>query len=326
VEYRQLGQTPVTISRIGFGCGPASGYDYGPMDEAEWKLAVQAALDEGINFFDVADVYGLGRVEELLSEALGDRRHDVLIATKCGLVWDQQGRVHRDLGRKTVLRALEASLRRLRIDAIPLYQIHWPDPATPIEETMETLALCQDQGKIQFLGVSNFSLGLLQRAHSIRRLESQQIAFNLLCREPEGEIFPWCDSARISILAHSGLARGLLAGRRALGNEFGVMDTRRNSAYFSNQGRTEKQRLLGAIRLLSEKLDRPFPSVAIRWVLDNRQVSSVLVGIKNRKQVAENLQALDWHLAPYDRDLLGELSASCPGGLAGTPAHGALNH
>jgi aryl-alcohol dehydrogenase-like predicted oxidoreductase len=322
MEYRQLGQTPVSISRIGFGCGPASGYDCGPVDEAEWKSAVRVALDNGVNFFDVADVYGLGRVEELLSEALGEKRHDVVVATKCGLTWNPQGKVHRDLSKGAVLRAVEASLRRLRVDTIPLYQIHWPDPATPIEETIETLAICQGQGKFQFLGVSNFSLDQARQIHSFLPIASQQVAFNLLCRESEAEMFSWCAASQVSVLAHSGLARGLLAGRLPIGNEFDVMDTRRNSPYFLNQGRTEKQQLLDAVRLLSEKLDKPFPSVAIRWILDNPQVSAVLVGVKNPEQMVENLQALDWRLAPQDRDFLSELSALCPGGLAGTPAHG----
>ena len=150
MEYRRLGKTPISISRIGFGGGPAGGYDYGPVDEGEWRSAVHAALDSGINFFDVANVYGLGRVEELLSLALGERRHDVVIATKCGLVWDRSRKVHRDLRKRTVMQSIEASLRRLRVDTISLYQIHWPDPATPIEETMETLAVVGSKVNFNF--------------------------------------------------------------------------------------------------------------------------------------------------------------------------------
>lgn len=324
MEYRRLGRTKISVSRIAFGCGAASGYDYGPVDEAEWTAAVKAALDRGVNFFDVAAVYGLGRAEELLSRALGEKRHDVVVTTKCGMVWDQRGKVRRDLSRPSVLRALEGSLQRLRIDTIPLYQIHWPDPATPIEETLETLSLCQKQGKIQHWGVSNFSLDLLRRTYQLLPFESEQVAFNLFCREPEEEVFPWCCSAQVSVLAHSGLARGLLAGRLSLGTRFDTTDSRRNSPYFSEQGRSKKQPLLDAIRLLSKRIGRSFPSVAIRWVLDNPQVTAVLVGFKNGAQVEENLQAVGWRLALEDREVLSELSAACPGGLAGTPAHGAV--
>lgn len=325
MEYRQLGTTPVSISRIGFGGGPAGGYDYGPVDEAEWKSAVHIALDSGVNFFDVANIYGLGRVERLLSEALGERRRDVVIATKCGLVWDQHRKVHRDLSRNAILQSLEASLRRLRVDTIPLYQIHWPDPATPIDETMEALALCRQQGKFQFLGVSNFPLDLMREAHEILPIVSQQVAFNLLRREPEGEMFSWCASSQVSILAHSGLAQGLLAGRRTIGGIVDSSDVRSKSPYFSEDDRREKQGLLDAIRLVSEKIDRPMSAVSIRWVLDNPEVDAVLVGIKTRQQLTENLRAIGWQLSPEERENLSYLSSLCPSGLAGTPAHSAAN-
>jgi len=323
MEYRQLGQTTISISRIGFGGGPASGHDYGPVDEVEWKAAVRAALDAGINFFDVANVYGLGHVEELLSQALGERRNEVVIATKGGLVWDEQSKVHRDLSKRTVVQSIEASLRRLRVETIPLYQIHWPDPATPIEETMEALVLCREQGMFQFLGLSNFSLDLMRRAHAILPIVSQQVAFNLLCREAEGEIFPWCTSSKVSILAHSGLAQGLLAGRRTIGSTVDRNDVRWRSPYFSESDRQEKQRVLDAVRSLSQELGRPFSAVSLRWVLDHPEVSAVLVGIKNRQQLADNIQSVNWKLSSEERENLNYLSSLCPSGLAGVPAHSA---
>jgi aryl-alcohol dehydrogenase-like predicted oxidoreductase len=321
VEYRQFAQTPVNISRIAFGCSPASGYDYGQVDEFEWRLAVQAALENGVNFFDVADVYGFGRAETLLSEALGGRRHEVVVATKCGLAWDQYGKVRRDLSRQNVLRSVEGSLRRLRLDVIPLYQIHWPDQSTPLEETFEALAQCQRQGKIRYIGVSNFSRDLLEEAQTICAFQSEQVAFNLLSREPEREVFPWCKSVGVSILAHSGLARGFLAGRYVPGQINGFSDTRKNSPYFSEDGRAEKQHLLDAIRRISTEENRPFSSVAIRWILDSAYVSTVLIGIKSRAQLMQNLQAIGWHLGASKWRLLEELASRCPAGLAGVPAH-----
>jgi aryl-alcohol dehydrogenase-like predicted oxidoreductase len=323
MEYRLLGATDLSISRIGFGCGPASGYDYGPVDETEWGAGVRSALDQGVNFFDVADVYGFGRAEEMLARALGDKRRDVVIATKCGLTWDDAGKVRRDLSRRTVLRALEGSLRRLRLDSIPLYQAHWPDPAVPVADAMETLGRCQEEGKIQFLGVGNFSLDLLKSAHSVRRFESQQIAFNLLSREPERELFPWCDSVSVSNIAHSGLARGYLAGRQLSDGALHSVDTRRNSPYFSNRGLPEKAQLLNTLRKTSAEMRKPLASVAIRWILDHPQVTSVLVGIKNRLQAEENLEAVGWRLTTEVHQLLSRLSLACPDGLAGVPAHAA---
>lgn len=321
MEYATLGKAGPSISRIGFGCGPAGGYDYGPVDEAEWCAAVRLAIERGVNFFDVADVYGFGRAEELLSHALAEKRRDVVIATKCGLTWNASGKVRRDLSRQSVLRALDASLRRLQIDTIPLYQIHWPDPAVPIEAVMETLARCQDEGKIRCLGVGNLSLDLLKRAYSVRPFDSQQVAFNLLSRDAELELFPWSEWADVSNIAHSGLARGFLAGREPGEKPFIGTDTRRNSPYFSPFGQLEKAQLLNAIRETSSKAGKPLPSVAIRWILDHPQIGAVLIGIKSRKQMEENLEAVGWRLAKDTHHLLSRLSSACPAGLKGVPAH-----
>jgi aryl-alcohol dehydrogenase-like predicted oxidoreductase len=320
MEYRQLGKSSISISRVGFGGGPAGGHDYGPIDEREWTSAVHVALDHGINFFDVADVYGLGRVEELLSQVLGERRHEVVIATKGGLVWDRQRNVHRDLRKDTVVRSIEASLRRLRLGTIPLYQIHWPDPMTPIEETVGALAGCHERGEFQVLGLSNFPLDTMRQVHAIFPIVSQQVAFNLLRREPEGELFQWCAASRVSNLAHSGLAQGLLAGRRAIG-PIENSDCRSRSPYFSENGRDAKQGVLDAVRSISQKLGRPFSAVSMRWILDHPDVTAVLVGVKNRQQLHDNLQAVGWQLTPEERGELSYLSSLCPSGLAGTPAH-----
>ena len=321
MEYRKLGSTDCLISRLGFGCAPASGYDYGPVDESSWIDAVQAALDCGVNFFDVAEVYGFGHVEELLSRALGEKRHDVVIATKCGLVWDEHLQVRRDCSPRRVIQALDDSLRRLRVDVIPLYQIHWPDPDTPIEETLDALALCQKHGKIRHIGVSNFPMELLRQASEISRIDSLQFAYNLLAREVETDILPWCGATNTSGLAHSGLARGLLTGKRPMGSRFEGRDTRNRSPYFSEEGRAQKEHLLDTLRQLGQRNGRSVSSVALRWVLENPQVSAVLVGIKTREQLEDNLGAVGWQLESTDRELLTRISTLCPGGQAGVPAH-----
>ena len=329
MEYRRLGQTDRLISRIGFGCAPASGYDYGPIDEREWFAAVGLALDRGVNFFDVADVYGFGRAEELLAEALGGKRREVVIATKCGLAWGGDGKVRRDLSKRWILSAVEGSLRRLRIDSIPLYQVHWPDPAIAIEDTMNTLARCQDEGKIQCIGVCNFSLDLLKRTHSGRRLESHQSAFNLLSTAAQNT-FTWCDCSNISNIAHSGLARGFLAGRRRSDFDRAPTDaslhrtdTRFRSPYFSEAAQGEKERLMAAIRRASVEAGKSLASISLRWILDRSEISAVLVGIKSRQQLDDSLEAIDWRLAPETHSLLSVLAKACPEGLAGVPAHAA---
>ncbi len=286
-----------------------------------WTDAVHAALDSGINFFDVADVYGFGHAEHLLSRALGNRRHEVIIATKGGLVWDDRGRVSRDSSPRRIVQALDDSLRRLRLDVIPLYQVHWPDPHTPIEETLDVLTICQNQGKIRFIGVSNFPMEWLEKAQRMYRIDVLQVPYNLLCRDVEDDVLAWCEAAKTSVVVHSGLARGLLAGKRPLASHFQGTDTRARSPYFSEEGRLEKQSLLDALERLSEHTGRSVSSIALRWILDNPQVTAVLVGIKSRAQLHENLQAVGWRLASSNRELLSTLSDACPRGLAGIPAH-----
>jgi aryl-alcohol dehydrogenase-like predicted oxidoreductase len=323
MEYCRIGAADCAISRLGFGCGAASNYDYGLLDEAAWIDAVHAAMDAGINFFDVAGVYGFGHAEHLLSRALGDRRHEVIIATKGGLKWDGRGRVSRDASRQQVVQDLDDSLRRLRLDVIPLYQLHWPDPHTPLEETLDTLARSQSDGKIRLIGLSNFSLKCLQKAPRRHRIDSLQVPYNLLCRDIEDDLLPWCQTCDTSVLAYGGLARGLLSGRRPLGSQFPANDTRTRSPYFSNEGRQQKQSLLSALERLSERTARSVSSISLRWILDNPRVSSVLVGVKSRAQLEANLRALGWRLDTSDRELLSTLSNACPRGLAGTPAHAA---
>src|SRR5947207_3407434 len=157
MEYRKLAFTDLEVSRVGFGGWAISGHGWGPVDDRESAAAVQRALDLGINLFDTADVYGFGHSEEVLASALGDERRHAVIATKFGVTWDARGRVSRDVSPPRVVAALEASLRRLRLDCIPLYQVHWPDGATPVAATMEALRRCQEAGKVRWIGCCNFS-------------------------------------------------------------------------------------------------------------------------------------------------------------------------
>ncbi len=324
MEFGLIGATDCAVSRLGFGCCAASNYDYGPLDEAAWIDAVHAAVDAGINFFDVAGVYGFGQAESLLSRALGNKRHEVIIATKGGLKWDTQSRVSRDSSRQQIVRDLEDSLRRLRLDVIPLYQVHWPNPRTPLEETLDALARCQGEGKIRFIGLSNFSLESMRSAHRTHHIDSLQAQYNLLAREIENGVLDWCFANETSVVAHTGLARGLLSGKRSFGSRFQANDTRARSSYFSDEGRSQKQSLLDALDRLSKRTGRSVPSISLRWILDDPRVSSVLVGIKNRTQLKENLQALGWRLDVSDREHLCSLSDACPSGLAGIPAHAAV--
>jgi aryl-alcohol dehydrogenase-like predicted oxidoreductase len=319
VEYARLG-SGCAVSRLGFGCALASGYDYGPVDEAAWIDTVRASLDLGVNFFDVADVYGFGRAEELLSCALGERRHTVALATKCGLTWDGERRVRRDASRAHLARAVEGSLRRLRVDSITLYQLHWPDPGTPLEDTVRALMSFRDEGKIQHIGMSNVTFDQLKSLEAAVPVDCVQVGYNLLCRSAESELFAWSGANRASIVAHSSLARGLLGGKRGPGTRFEGSDTREGSQYFSRDGQEQKQKLIEGLERVSERSGRSVPAVALRWILDHSEITSALAGMRNQAQLEENVQAADWRLAPEDYDLLSSLSTACPGSLEGTLA------
>jgi aryl-alcohol dehydrogenase-like predicted oxidoreductase len=311
MDFKQLGTTSEQVSRVGFGCAPMSGYDYGPVDEAACSDAVEAALEQGVNLFDVADVYGFGRAEEWLSRALGSRRHEVVIATKFGLKRDADGGITRDAGPAAAVRALEASLRRLRLDVIPLYQIHWPDPHVPLAETFDALAECHAAGKIRHIGVSNFSVALLRTACKLARIQCIQIEYNLLCRHAEIELLDWCASSQISVLAYSGLARGLLSGKYALPVSFLGTDTRRRSPYFSLEGSAQKQQLLDGLRRIGGQTGHSPAAAALRWVMDDGRITTVLAGSKNRAQLEENVSAAGWQLSNRDRAFLTDLSDAC---------------
>jgi len=320
MEYHAIGPELNLMSRLGFGCAAASGYDYGDIEEPAWNNAVRASLENGVNLFDVADVYGFGRAEELLSKALGENRHNVVLATKFGLVWDAQGRVRRDCSPKSAELALTRSLRRLRVECITLYQLHWPDDSTSLETVLETLGRFQEQGKIRFIGVSNVPIGEIRRGLLSDYVDFFQVPYSLLCRDIEKGFLALCAGAQTRVLAHSALARGLLSGSRELGARFEGADTRRRSAYFSAEGSEAKERLIDALREIANQHECGPSAVALRWALDRREISSVLVGIKNRSQLDANLQAIRLRLTRSEVELLSSLSLACPGVSSGALA------
>ena len=308
MEYSCIGRASHKISRLGFGCAPMSGYDYGKIDEADLTRAVRRALDLGINFFDTADIYGLGRAEELLSTALGRDRRRVFIATKFGLRRDSQNRIRKDCSAANVLQSVDESLRRLRIDTIALYQIHWPDPGTPIRETMQALLQCQTAGKIRHIGCSNFGIESIQEAEQWGTIDSTQHSYNLLDRSVEENILPFCRDHRIAFLAHSPLARGFLTGKYKIGHCFGESDTRNRSIFFAEENRRAKERLLERMKNIATQYNKSLTQVALRWILENPMVSCAIVGVKGVKQLEENAASVEWVIAPADRTRLSSRS------------------
>ncbi len=304
MEYARLGLTDLHISRVGFGCAAIGGHDYGKVDDQDSVAAVHKALDLGVNFFDTADVYGLGHAEELLGQALGSRRHDVIVATKFGIEWDEQGKTKRNLSPRRVFEALDESLRRLRLDVIPLYQIHWDDGQTPIAETMEALKKCQESGKIRFIGCCNFSLSLTEEAQKYGRLESLQLPYSLAERGSEPVIDEGHRNYKMATLCYNPLAQGLFTGKYGQDTKFYGTDLRARSTLFQGAGLAGNLALVEKLKIVANRYGRTPAQVAIRWLLENESVTCAIVGIKTPFQIEENAGIAGWNLSRDDREFL----------------------
>lgn len=306
MEYNKLGSTDLEISCIGFGCWAIGGHGYGKVDDRESIRAIHKALDLGINFFDTADVYGFGHSEEILSKALGSQRTKVIIATKFGVTWDENGNTLRDCSPKRIIEALEGSLSRLKIDCIPLYQIHWHDGKTPIYETMEAIKKCQEAGKIRYIGCSNLSTELVLEASKIHRIESVQVLYNFVQRDLEKEI-KYFEASQMGVIAYGVLGRGLFTGKYGLNAKFGDNDTRNRDENFQGENLRKNLQLVDVLRKIGKRYGKSPSQVAIRWVLDNPGITCALTGIKKPEQIIENSGAVGWRLLQEDWKALVEV-------------------
>jgi aryl-alcohol dehydrogenase-like predicted oxidoreductase len=315
LEYRRLGNTDLLVSRIAFGCEAIGGTDWGRVNEEESLLAVQTALDKGINFFDTADAYGLGQSERILSKGLGSKKKDVVIGTKFGVNWEPdpnggRARTLVDSSPRHAIQALESSLRRLELDCIPLYQIHWPDPKTPISDTLEVLITAREAGKIRYIGVSNFSVAQVSQAYQFVKLASVQLGYNLLDHNTGDEIARHCRELNMGVIAYGALAQGLLTGKYGLGANFGNDDRRSRLKQFHKAELHKSLEILNSLREVGSRYHKSPSQVAIRWVLDQPSVTCAAIGIKTPAQVEENVAATDWTLGHEDADYLGGLSST----------------
>jgi len=309
VEYTLLPNTSLVISRIGLGCEPLGGSDWGPSADELSVKTIQRALDQGINLFDTADVYGLGHSETLLSKALGRHRYKVVIVSKGGVNWTaplQGMRAHTftDATKKHLVGAVERSLRRLAIDCIPIYLVHRPDPNTPIQETIDALVECQTQGKLRYFGLSNFPVSSIQEAQSIARLGAIQLEYSLITTDPERLIIPYTAEQGIGVLAYGTLGQGLLTGKYNRHGSFPHTDRRRRLQDLNITNWDNIDAALSRIQALSKEVMKDVSQIAVRWVLDSGAVSTAIVGAKSPAQVDNNIGCCGWRLSDEERALL----------------------
>jgi aryl-alcohol dehydrogenase-like predicted oxidoreductase len=302
MEFRKLGSRGPEISTIGFGCWAIGGAgwpgSWGAQDDRASTEAVHAALDHGITWFDTAAVYGLGHSEEVLGRALGKRRLDVIVATKFGLVWDDQGTISRSGRYDSVLREAEASLRRLGTDHIDLYQMHWPDTddKAPVEETMRALEDLVRSGKVRYVGVSNFDQALLRQALGSRHVDSLQPPYSMLARGVEADLLPFCRQQGVGVVAYSPLASGLLGGRYTDQTTFEAGDWRSREPGFSGEGLRRNLAIIAQLKAVAARFDKTVAQLAIAWVLANPALTAAIVGVRKPEHITSVLPAANWHL------------------------------
>jgi aryl-alcohol dehydrogenase-like predicted oxidoreductase len=293
MQYSRLGLTDFQVSRICFGCSGIGGYDYGPTDDKISIAAVRRAVELGVNFFDTADVYGLGRSERVLREALGAQCSELVVTTKVGVRWDESGNTRRDLSPEWITQALEVSLRRLKLEAITLYQIHWPDPNTPLEDTLAILLRLQEAGKIVHVGCCNVDQRFISRAQNVLRLETVQLPFSLIDTRHKSVFETCATDYSMSGLCYNVLAHGLFGGRYNLTSTFAKTDLRRRVRDFQGERFAENLAYLRQLQLYANAIGRTPAQVAIQWVLRSGYITSAIVGMKTPGQVDANILAIE---------------------------------
>ena len=302
-NLRTLGNSDLQLTSIGFGAWAIGGgnweFAWGPQDDNESIAAIHRALDLGINWIDTAAIYGLGHSEEVVARALkswsGPRP---LVFTKCSMRWKANRSIYRSLTAKSLTQELDSSLRRLGVEVIDLYQIHWPNPEEEIEEGWETLARFKQQGKIRWIGVSNFSVDQMKRAQAIAPITSLQPPYSMLRRAIEAEVLPFCQANNIGVINYSPMVSGLLTGAMTAERvaAFPADDWRRKAAEFNEPKLTRNLRLVELLRAIGSEHGVSAGVVAVAWTLHNPAITAAIVGGRSAAQVDGLAPALEFRL------------------------------
>ncbi len=325
MEYRKIGNSEMELSVVTFGAWAAGGWMWGGADRKDAVKAIQTAYELGVTSIDTAPAYGQGTSEEIVGEAIKNLpRHEVQILTKYGLRWDtkqgefffssrdNQGKkidMHKYSGKEGVIRECEESLRRLGTDYIDLYQIHWADPTTPIQETMEAVAKLIKDGKVKHAGVCNYDAKQMDEAGKYVDLVSNQVPYSMLKRDAEKELVPFTRRNFQSILAYSPLERGILTGKLKPGHKFGEGDHRAGLPHYKDENIRRTNLFLDKIKPLADEKNATLAQLVIRWTVDQPGITIALVGARNEGQVRQNAKAMDIQLSEKEIGFItGELN------------------
>jgi aryl-alcohol dehydrogenase-like predicted oxidoreductase len=304
------------LSPIGIGAWAMGGGDWqfawGPQDDQQSISAIHAALDRGVNWIDTAAVYGLGHSEEVVGRAIAGRSLRPYIFTKCSLVWNDKREISNSLKADSIRRECEASLRRLKIDAIDLYQIHWPNPEADIEEGWATLAKLKQDGKVRWIGVSNFTAKQMDRCRKFALITSLQPPYSAISPEAEDDVLPYCQKHGIGVIVYSPMKSGLLSGKMTKERvaNFPEDDFRRRALNFQEPALSRNLELAELMKKIGARHNRSAGEVAIAWTLRHPAVTGAIVGFRSAEQVAGVIGAMDFRLTPLEVEEISDFRAN----------------
>jgi len=316
MEYRKLGKTDLELTVITFGAWAIGGWMWGGADKDDAVKAIHRAIELGITSIDTAPAYGQGHSEEIVGEVISNYKRDSLqILTKYGLRWDTNKGQHffdsvdnngnpidmrRLASKESVIAECEASLKRLKTDYIDLYQIHWPDPTTPVSETMEAIERLLEQGKIRAAGVCNYSAQELEEAEKTLKLASNQVPYSMVNRDIESDVVPYCLKNNLGILAYSPMQRGLLTGKMKPGMKFNEGDTRASSPYYRDANIEKINNFLEKVKLIAANYDATLAQTVLNWTIQQPGITAALAGARNPQQVEDNVKAASFTISDED--------------------------
>jgi aryl-alcohol dehydrogenase-like predicted oxidoreductase len=313
MQYRKLGSSDVQVSAITFGAWAIGGFMWGGADQADAIDAINASIDLGVTSIDTAPMYGMGFSEQLVGKAVAPKRDKVQILTKFGLSWEgsegafhfempdpagRMVRVYRNARPKAVTAECERSLKLLGTDRIDLYQQHWPDPTTPIVETMTAVARLVKAGKVRAVGVSNFSPEQIDEARTVLPVAAVQPPYSMVNRGIEKTLLPYCRRNNIGVVVYSPLQRGLLTGKIDQNTQFKPGDHRAVNPFFTPDMRRKASELLREIKPIAEEHRVTLAQVVVNWTAHREGISAALVGARDARQASENARSLDFALRP----------------------------
>jgi aryl-alcohol dehydrogenase-like predicted oxidoreductase len=306
MQKKRLGNSDLEVTPVGVGAWALGGggwaFAWGPQDDNESVAAIEAALEGGVNWIDTAAVYGLGHSEEVVARAVKGRPSKPLVFTKCERVWDENGKISGRLKADSIRRECDASLRRLQVDAIDLFQIHWPLPDEDIEEGWSALAQLKREGKVRWIGVSNFDVQQMERCRKIAPITSLQPPYSAISPEVENEILPYCEQHGIGVIVYSPMKSGLLTGKMTKERvaAFPEDDFRKRAPAFQEPALSKNLELANLMRAIGERHGRSAGEVAIAWTLRRPAVTAAIVGMRSAGQAQGVLGALEFRLSPEE--------------------------